>query len=496
MAYIAAFDIGTTNAKGILVSREGRASLEFNVPLTTVQTETAIEQDPEQWVDAVQGIARQWWSAGILPHEIELIAFSGQMQDCIPVDGDGKPLRPAILYSDSRAARQSDRIKREIGEGPIRAVTGNHMDGTLVFPKMVWIKEQEPDNYERTAVFLMGAKDYVIRRLTGRCVTDPTTASTAGCMNIARREWEQEWLRPYGIEAGKLPAIIPSDEVAGELTEEAAAATGFRPGTQVLAGIGDAGAATIGAGATRPGELYAYIGTTGWVAAPAEAVSYAGDSVFHLAYAQAGLYVAVAPLMNAGNAYQWAKSVFGRDVDGEPAFEELERLMSACDRLRSGVLFLPYLNGERCPVHDPDASGCFIGLRTTTTKEEMCCSVLEGVAMAMKQVMAMIAPGHGDKRLTLIGGGSRSGIWNQIIADVIGIEVIVPEESQYLPAIGAAACGFVQRGWERSYPDFSSSRFSRQRFKRYIPDDAAADHYKRKYEKYVRLYPAVETLFS
>ncbi|AJY74155.1 xylulokinase [Paenibacillus beijingensis] len=496
MAYIASFDIGTTNAKGLLVSREGRTSLEFNRSLTTLQKDTAIEQEPEQWLEAVRDIALEWWRAGIHPREIALISFSGQMQDCIPVDAHGKPLRPAILYSDGRAGHQSDRMKRDIGETSIREITGNHMDGTLVFPKMIWVKEMEPEIYRQTAMFLMSSKDYVIHRLTGESVTDPTTASTAGCMNIAQRRWESDWLQLYGIEAGKLPAIRASDEVVGYMTGDAAAYTGFVQGTKVLSGIGDAGAATIGAGAVRPGDLYAYIGTTGWVAAPVPKVSYVSDSVFNLAYADENLFVAVAPLMNAGNAYQWAKSVFGRHHNDEKAYDELEQLISACDRRTNGVLFLPYLNGERCPVQNPNASGCFIGLRATTTKEEMCCSVLEGVAMAMKQVMEMIAPNYRDNRLTLIGGGSKSGIWNQIIADVLSIEVIVPEESQYLPSIGAAAAGFLNMGWEQTYSDFCRRWFSQQRVKRYFPDDVFSAHYEKKYEKYVQLYPAMESLFS
>jgi xylulokinase len=493
--YIASFDIGTTNVKGILVSHEAKPVLEVSVPLTTMQSENYIEQNPSEWFEAVVKITKQWLSAGIYAEDIAAISFSGQMQDCIPVTHEGNPARPAILYSDSRAAKQAERMNQDLGTPAIRNITGNHLDGTLTFPKILWIKEQEPEIYQQTSVFLISAKDYVIRQLTGRNVTDPTSAATVGVMNVSKRQWESEWLYRYNIESEKLPVICPSDEIAGHVNEQASKITGLAAGTPVLCGIGDAGAATIGAGVTRLGEMYAYLGTTGWVATPAKEVGSVGQGVFHLAHAEKELYIAIAPLMNAGNAHKWAISVFGNssEYNNDFAFQEAEKLMQSCDRGKNDILFLPYLNGERCPVQNPNASGSFIGIRPTTTKAEMCCAVLEGVAMGMKQAMELVSS---DKsRLSLIGGGSKSVIWNQIIADIFDMEVIVPQESEYLTSIGAAALGFICLGWEQSYYDFYQKSLSYQIFKRYIPDKTKAAHYKRKYKKYTMLYPALEPTF-
>jgi xylulokinase len=498
MPYIASFDIGTTNVKGILVSSEARSILEKNIPITTMQIDKAIEQNPDQWLEAVKNIIKEWLSIGVCATDISLITFSGQMQDCIPVTLNGNPVRPAILYSDARAGKQADRLREELGDSLIRERTGNHMDGSLTFPKIMWLREHEPQHFEQTASFLISSKDYVIQQLTGRMVTDPTSAATTGLMNLQKRTWETDWLSQYEIAADKLPPICSSDEIVGVVTDQAAQVTGLVPGTPVLCGIGDAGAATIGAGVSLPGEMYAYIGTTGWIATPTKEVNFVGEGVFHLSYPHENLDISIAPLTNAGNAHKWAMSVFGNSFASNDnlAFQELEKLMQSSDRGKNNLLFLPYLNGERCPIQNADATACFIGIKATTKKEDMCCAVLEGVAMGMKQVMELISSPTDDKRITLIGGGSKSAVWNQIIADIFGLDVYVPDESQYLPSMGAAALGFIRLGWDASYPDFSRRLIASQKVECYTPNGELSSHYEQKYRKYTMLYPALEATFK
>jgi xylulokinase len=501
MKYIASFDIGTTSAKGILVSEHATIHEETTIALRTEygqegETQT-IEQDPEQWYEAVVAIAQTWWSSGINPADVQLIVMSGQMQDCIPVDGEGRPVRPAILYADVRAGQQAGRIAAELGEANIRRVTGNHMDGSLTFPKILWLMEHERAGYEKTASFLISSKDYVIRKLTGRHVADPTTGATTGVMDLSTRQWRGEWLRQFGVDIGKMPELLSADSIAGHVLPEAAAATGFAARTPVLCGIGDAGATTIGAGVTEPGDVYAYLGTSGWVAATTDRVGSIAGGGFHLAHGASRLLIAITPLSNAGSAHKWALSVFGSrgTTDEAAAFAELEQEMAACDRSRSGAIFLPYLNGERCPVNDPLASGCFFGLTSRTTRAEMSCAVLEGVAMAMRQVMELLSVSNRSRRLVLIGGGTRSRVWNQIFADITGMEITVPKEAQFLPALGCAAAGFVSLGWSESYGQFAKTRLASQPFDRYVPDDALNQVYQKKYERYLMLYPALQDVF-
>ncbi|WP_080833839.1 xylulokinase [Cohnella massiliensis] len=516
MKYIAAFDIGTTNVKGILVSQDMGVRAERDVPLRILQSGQRMEQHPDDWYAAVADISRHWFSAGIAPEAIVSVTFSGQMQDCIPVDERLRPIRPAILYSDGRASAESDRLRADIGDEEIFRVTGNHMDGTLTFPKLLWLREHEPDAYERTAGFLISAKDYVVARLTGELATDPTAASTSGCMAIATRDWAGAWFERYGLDPGKMPPVRPSDEQVGVVVPEAAAFTGFAPGTPVLCGIGDAGAATLGAGIYREGDLYAYIGTTGWVAAAASAFVDVSSGAFNLSYVKPKSYIAIAPVLNAGNVMEWALAAFGpaaapggagAEAGGpepggtetaETAYEAFERLLRTSDRSANELLFLPYLNGERCPVQNGRASGSMIGLRPTSTKADMGVAVLEGVAFALRQMMEVVAPAApapSGRRMTMIGGGTKSRLWCQIMADIFGFEIAVPGEAQYLPSAGAAALAFAAVGWTGDYRE-AVDRLGRDRQEEiFVPDPELIAHYERKYERYKLLYPALEALF-
>lgn len=493
MQYIAAFDIGTTNAKGVLVSRDGVIHGEMTRPIHTYHEENRIEQEPEVWWQAVWEIAQEWWESGFESETIEAITFSGQMEDCIPVDAEGKAVRRAILYSDSRADSEARQILERFGEEEIRNKTGNHLDGQMTFPKMIWLRENEPDCFSQTECFLISAKDYIIRQLTGRNVTDPTSAATAGMMNLLDRAWLSTWLSSLGLNSSYLPELLAPDEIAGYVKEAASLLTGFKIGTPVLCGIGDAGATTLGAGVTEIGEMYAYLGTTGWVALPSAAVSPVGNGVFHLAHASQDRLIAIAPLLNAGNVHHWALSVLGDpNLESKEGFVYLEELMANTDPGLRKVIFLPYLHGERCPIQDPDASGSFIGLKATTTRGEMCAAVLEGVAMAIRQVMELLLGDKEIQRITLIGGGSKSRVWNQIIADVCHCNVVVPKDSEFLPALGAAAAGYVRLGWANSYADFSKRFLSLQAGELYSPKAKNGLAYNKLYHSYLRLYSAVK----
>ncbi|MFH5185844.1 FGGY family carbohydrate kinase [Paenibacillus sp. TAB 01] len=335
MDYVASIDIGTTAAKGVLVDREAQMHHEASFPLTTRQEGGRVEQHPSEWWEAVLHIASQWTRAGIRPEQIVCISMSGQMQDLLAIDAAGEPLRPAILYSDARAQQEAERIAAVIGVDTMREVTGNHFDGTFPFAKLLWLKEREPDTYAGTAGVLFGSKDYIVRKLTGQSVTDPTTASTSGLFHVSRREWAGEWLSAVGLEAGLLPRITASHALAGTVTREAAQQTGWLEGTPVVAGVGDAGATTLGAGVTKEADVYSYLGTTGWLAVSTPRHAYREGGVFHLAHPADGLFIAIAPLLNAGNVHQWAVQTLAPQAGAEPEAES-ERY-AAFERLAAGA---------------------------------------------------------------------------------------------------------------------------------------------------------------
>lgn len=481
MSFIASFDIGTTEAKGILVSKEAKPFLEKNIPIQTDHQNGRMEQDADQWYQAVLSILTYWFDRGVNAKDIDLITFSGQMQDCIPVDSQGKALRPAILYGDNRAVKQAVLLEEQLA---IQEITGNHMDGTIVFPKILWIKEKESEVYQSAACFLMGSKDYVIYHLTGEYVTDPTTAATTGMMNIRTQNWQNDWLATFGMDANKLPAIQPSEQIVGRVTEQASMLTGLLAGTPVLCGIGDGGSASLGAGVFQAGEVYGYIGTTGWMAVPVKQISQGAKGLFHLPYIGENPYLAIAPLMNAGNVHRWAVNTFSHaDYDG---FEKL----IAADRSSNKLLFLPYLNGERFPIQDAAASGSMIGIRPDTTPADMGCAVLEGAAMAMRQGMEVITD-EDDGVITLIGGGTKSKVWNQIMADVLNREVRVPADSQFFPAMGAVVLGAKALGWANHDTQFVNHTVTDT----YLPNCSLGDHYDAKYKKYKKLYGQLQDIF-
>ncbi|MBO8165070.1 MAG: hypothetical protein H0Z34_15400 [Brevibacillus sp.] len=499
MPYVASFDIGTTAAKGVLVARDGTIHAEVTMTVETHYGEAGqVEQSPEQWWQAVLSICQRWWENGISPNDVAMISFSGQMQDCIPIDEAGRPVRPAILYSDGRAARQAEQIKAFVSEAELRRWTGNHLDGSMTFPKLLWLKEKEPEQYDRTHAVLISSKDFVIRKLTGACVTDPTSAATTGMMDLENRSWLAALVERCGIRLELLPTLLAADEIAGEVTDQAALETGFAAGTPVLCGVGDAGATTVGAGVTEIGSMYVYLGTTGWAAMPSERVTGKAAGLFHLAHLPKDLLIAIAPLSNAGNAHAWAARVFADDPQsaGSEAYARLEQLMKSCSPHLQDAYFLPYLHGERCPVQDPHASGCYLGLRPTTTRGQMARAVLEGVAMSIRQVRDLLAGANSVEQMTLIGGGSRSAVWNQLLADVCNTRVVVPENAAYLPSLGSAAAAFVRLGWAASYADFADKHLKRQPLAVYQPNPQHRPVYEQRYQTFLQLYPALKPLFG
>lgn len=489
--YIASIDIGTTAVKGLLIDRAGNPHGEISVPLETMRNERGwIEQDPEDWWSAVVRIGRAWKQSGHAA-SIRCLAFSGQMQDLIATDAEGRALRPAILYSDGRAGLEAREVKERLSEADIRAVTGNHFDGTFPLAKILWLRRHEPDVFRKARWFLFGSKDPVILRLTGRAVADPTTGATTGLMDIRARQWAEKWLDALDLSAGVLPDIVAPREAAGSVQPGAAEETGFPAGIPVLAGVGDAGASTLGAGVMSEGELYTYLGTTGWVAAyvrePVQAVS----GLFHLAHPGDGGFIATAPVFSAGGVHRWAVGALASGPDDYAGFE---RLAAASRRERNPVLFLPYLGGERCPVQDPGATGVFLGLTMNVSKEDLAAAALEGLSMAIRQVRDLLLPDGRPDEMTVVGGGGRSAMWMQILADVTGTSILVPANAQFLPALGAASLGFVHLGWSADFARFRSDILRNAAAERRTPNPALSAHYGAKYAKYCRIYETVKPL--
>ena len=305
MSCIATFDIGTTAVKAVLVGEKGEVIARLSREIPTRYEGGEVTQRPEDWWEAFRAL-----SAEMLPGAPEVlgIVMSGQMQDVIPVAGDLSPVCPAILYSDGRAEAEAEEIRAEIkaraakpADGdPCLRITGNHCDGTLSLPKVLWLKRHAPEMYEKTRCFLISSKDYVIARLTGETVGDYTACSTAGGMDLEKKVWSGEILAAAGVAPEKMPRLLPSHGLAGRVTPEAAAGTGYPEGTPVYAGVGDAGATTLASGIVRPGQYNINLGTSGWVATVSEGPLFNEGGIFNLAAMPEGRVINVQRRRGAG----------------------------------------------------------------------------------------------------------------------------------------------------------------------------------------------------
>lgn len=571
----ATFDIGTTAVKAVVVRDDGCAVFTGSAGIHTIENENYREQEPDEWYEAFCSLSKEIFKK-IPAREIGALIFSGQMQDVIPVGADGTALRNAILYSDGRAQEQAERIsfavgleqaakvsaagqaerisavagpeqaerissvtepaqsekssaigleqaaakvKRDevcaAGEAWIMEITGNHFDGSMPFAKILWLKEKEPEIYERTAAFLISSKDYVIARLTGSFVGDMTACSTTGAMELSEKKWSAELIRASGLDIGKFPKLLYPHELAGTVTEQAAAHTGYAAGTKVYTGTGDAGATTLASGILSAGEFNINLGTSSWVAAVSDGCMECEGGGFNLAAMQAGKYINVVPFFNGGNVHKFLGNIFsgtaratsqGPDTQTvgcaaaagatapSPDYEFVSRLLKSGTPGSHGVYFLPYLAGERFPVMDEAIRGCYMGLSQETTAADMAQSALEGVAYSIRQGLELFQTPV--KKLTLIGGGAREAAWCRILCNVMGTRLYVYKNPDLLPALAIAASVFLAEGHIKDYEEFIGGLEAQGHCTVLEPDMAAKAQYDKRYVNYKRIYPLVREFYS
>ena len=492
MRYIATFDIGTTAVKGVLVSTSGQSVANYSVNIPTIFTGEFKEQDPRDWYEAFCVISRKMVTT-VDAKEITGIIMSGQMQDLILVDQERKPIRNAILYSDSRAVKQADEMINFFGNEYLKSITGNYYDGSLSFPKLLWLKENEPEVYARIYKVLISSKDYIIAQLTGECCGDYTACSTAGLMNIQTKSWETSILEKLNIDIALFPDLYPSHERIGQITSTAHQMTGFALGTQGYVGVGDAGATTLASGISTIGQYNINLGTSGWVATVSDFVMNQVQGVFSLAAMPEGKYINVVPFFNAGNVHKWISSIFTRDTQlNEIDYDYVNTLLEQSIPGSQGLLFLPYLVGERFPVVDANVKGCYVGLTPKTSKEDMVRACLEGVAYSIKQGITSI--GELPVSVSVIGGGARVSSWCQIISDVLGIEVHAYLQSDTLPALAIASAVLLKEGLITNYEEFTKSLQQQEGCRIYQPNEQNHSVYTRNYRNFLNVYPAIKDL--
>jgi xylulokinase len=484
---LAGVDVGTSGVKvglfdpaGRLVGL-GRASHHVESPHPGwAQTE------PELWWQGFLAALRQACDAGeIEPDAIAALGFSVLFPAVAPLDGQGRALHPALLYCDQRSLAQVQEIERRIPRADCEATIGNRLvPGTCAATSMCWLRDQAPRAYA-AAETLGFANTFFVSRLTGAFATDPSHAALSGLADIRDPwHWSDELCEVIGIERRRLPQIVGAAQAVGEVTRDAAAETGLRPGTPVVAGCGDVVASAFGAGARPDGAAVYIAGSTDCVAAVMSRP--AGRSAWvNCAYVNREAWLGIGTTTSSGASVEW----FAREFLPSGDLALMTELAASSPPGSNRLLYLPYLQGERTPVWDPQAKGLFIGLTASTGRGDLARAVFEGVAFALRQVIACAGSEIAETRA--VGGGTRNELWNQIKADVLKLPLHVLA-FQETGALGAALLAGVGSGVYGSLEEAARVADQVASAKVVAPDLARARLYDELFALYAELYPQTQ----
>ncbi len=466
-------DVGTSGVKGVAIDPDGavRARSESGYPLSTPRPGWA-EQDPTDWWRATESVLAQLHDLAGAPAGIGL---SGQMHGLVALDEHGGVLRPAILWNDQRTAAQCAEIERTVGLKRLIELTGNRALPGFTAPKLLWLREHEPDIYGRIARIAL-PKDYVRLRLCGEHATDASDASGTLLLDVARRRWSDEVLSALGLRRDWLPPVLESPVVSGTTPA----------GVPVAAGAGDQAAGALGVGVDQPGPLSIVLGTSGVVFAALP--EYAADSqarVHAFCHAVPGGWHAMGVMLSAAGSLRWLRDT----TAPEAAYDDLVADAARWGPGSEGLVFLPYLAGERTPHVDPDARGAFVGLSVRHDRGALVRSVLEGVAFGLRDSLDLVRElGVQPKLGRVSGGGARSELWLRIVASALELplERVAVDEGA---AFGAALLGGVAAGvWPDVHEAVAATVKPGARIE---PVDEWVGVYREELERFRALYPAL-----
>jgi xylulokinase len=430
--------------------------------------------------------------SGIPASEIACIGLSGQMHGAVLLDGNDEVLRPALIWCDQRTAAECRYLNDTLGAQRIVALTANPALTNFTLTKLLWVRTHEPDIWRRFRSFLL-PKDYIRLCLTGVRAIDVADASGTLLLDVAHRRWSDAMLEAAGLSPDCLPALHESQEVVGQVTATAAASTGLKEGTPVVAGAGDQAAGATGMGIVRPGDVSATIGTSGVVFAATDApITDPMGRLHTFCHAIPGRWHVMGVTQAAGLSLRWFRDNFGVDHGSEP-YDQLSAEAAKAPPGAGGVLWAPYLMGERTPHLDPDARAALVGLAADHTRANVIRAILEGVAFSLKDTLTIFHElGVPVQAIRVGGGGARSPLWRQIQADVYGqaVETVQADEGA---AYGAALLAGVGAG---VWPSVDEACDAVVRVaKRTSPEPGAIRVMQQTYSGYRRLYPALRSIF-
>ena len=475
----------------MIVDEDGRllaAATSDHAPFTSPVTGWA-EQAPQDWWRAAQtAIPAALSTAAIDPHSILAVGLSGQMHGAVLLDHGGDVIRPAIIWCDQRTEAECGWLRDVVGSARVLSCTSNPALTNFTLPKLIWVRKHEPEAWQRVRHVLL-PKDYVRFQLSGECAMDVTDASGTLMLDVARRQWSGEMLDAAAISPHVLPPVFESADICGHLSREAALATGLVEGTPIVAGAGDQAAGAVGVGITRPGAVSATIGTSGVVFAATDRPTLDPKGRLHtFCHAIPDRWHVMGVTQAAGLSLRWLRDQLGSRNGYDSMTAEAASVPCGAD----GVLWAPYLMGERTPHLDPNVRGALLGLAASHHRGHVIRAVLEGVAFSLRDTLTIFAELSVPVRsLRLGGGGARSPLWRQIQADVYGqpVETVSADEGA---AYGAALLAGVGAGVWRSV-DEACDRVV-QGVVAASPHPASIEIMNERYAQYRRIYPALQMI--
>ncbi len=474
-------DIGTTGARAVAIDLDGDvlATATEGYPLETPRPGWT-EQDPERWWTASQSVL--WRVASQLKSPPMALGLTGQMHGAVFLDNSGKVIRPALLWNDQRTARQCESIDEKVGAQRLLDITGNAAITGFQAPKILWLREEEPESYKRLRHVLL-PKDYVRYRLTGELATDASDASGTLLLDLRSRNWSKEILGHLEIPIEWLPTVHEGPDQAGQLRADVA---GMTKGLVVAAGAGDNAAAAVGNGVLEAGIVSSSIGTSGVVFAPSDTPRIDSQGrIQSFCHAVPGKYHVMGVTLAAGGSFRWWRDTARLGLD----YEAMATLAAQAPPGSEGLVFLPYLSGERTPHRDPMARGAFVGLQLRHSGAHLTRAVMEGVVYSLKDCLDLVAGlGLAVEEIRATGGAARSHLWRQLQADIFGVPIRRNQIDEG-PALGAALLAGVACGTFASVSDACSRVAFDPDITR--PDPERHELYLRRHAVYSGLYSAM-----
>jgi len=456
--YIIAHDLGTSGNKATLFDEDGTMVSSYISTYDTVYSEgNRAEQDPQDWwkaiVDTTQALLKV-----VSANDIAGIALSGQMMGCLCVDKDGNPLRPHLLYCDQRSVKEEAFLAEKIDPLQFYRITGHRISASYSIEKLMWIRENEPDIFAKTDKML-NAKDYINFRLCGTIATDPSDASGTNAYDINKWQWSEEIIQSAGLDISLFPKVRSSIDVIGEITHSVAKETGLRAGTPVICGGGDGSCAGVGVGCVSPGSAYNYLGSSSWVALTVEKpIVDRQRRTMNWAHVVPGMLHPSGTMQTAGASYAWMVNQLCEyeqqqaKATGGDVYELIDEQIRKSPIGANKLFFLPYLMGERTPRWNIDAKGAFIGLTVNHKHGDMLRAVMEGITLNLGYIVDIFRNHVPIDMVTVIGGGAKNPIWQQMKADIYQAEIKIPNYLEEATSMGAAILAGIGSGL---FKDFS-----------------------------------------